>query len=601
MKRLLSACLLMAGTFFYWSGAVAENNEDRKADAIQSAMYYNADIRDAEECFMEVRSGQLVALSKDGKLISNPAMTCPDMFSWKLFVDVVKDRFWSNWADESQNWPAKPYPLCEEGENGNCCTPSSNNDKDGHCPYYPGDAQKDRLKALTNAVGSEAEKLAEEILRVGRIPFVDHMNTRQSLKKDGWKLFKSSSDNQSTTPSCDAVVVNGTTTNVIPLILQNFNPPGSESIGRVIRQTNAEVTVRNKTFHEYLYYNDLYNANGVADIYKRNADNLARNCEVNGKPGICSSAPYHLPNQSYSASNKTPTLATVDLPFDAIMIKSNWLHQDLANALKLNGSQTDYVSKHLATQISLEDLSIPYDKDENPDGQCNLKGTHYLVAFHVSSKDVPNWVWTTFEHKDLPGRCDYTGCNDAFGYQSQDELPTGVAKNYVAPNERNDHLNSPSMVFGIDQGYPEEQRTTALTNVFKGMNIGTGNSTSPHEPDPEDKAWLNYRLKGSQVEFVTSTGRPTFLGNSVTEGGFMDGSSCITCHARAGVYVSENDEIDFARLSVFMRSITDYGYARSANGIPNPSWYNVSENPPRLEVLQTDFIWGFLNAQPLDD
>jgi len=108
-------------------------------------------------------------------------------------------------------------------------------------------------------------------------------------------------------------------------------------------------------------------------------------------------------------------------------------------------------------------------------------------------------------------------------------------------------------------------------------------------------------LKGSQVEFVTATGRPTFLGNSVTEGGFMDGSSCITCHARAGVYVSENDEIDFARLSVFMRSITDYGYARSANGIPNPSWYNVSENPPRLEVLQTDFIWGFLNAQPLDD
>ncbi|WP_211827768.1 hypothetical protein [Kistimonas asteriae] len=601
MKRLLSACLLMAGTFFYWSGAVAESNDNRTADAIQSAMYYNADIRDAEECSMEVRNGQMVALSKDGKLISNPAMTCPDMFSWKLFVDVVKDRFWSNWADESQNWPAKPYPLCEKGESGDCCTPGSNNDKDGHCPYYPGDAHKDRLTALTNAVGSEAEKLAEEILRVGRIPFVDHMNTRQPLKKDGWKLFKSSGDSQNTTPSCDAVVVNGTSTNVVPQILQNFNPPGSESIGRVIRQTNAEVTVRNKTFHEYLYYNDLYNANGVADIYKRNADNLAQDCEIDGNQQVCSNAPYHQPNHSYSAKNKTPSLATVDLPFDAIMIKSNWLHKDLANALNLKGSDKDYVSKHLATQISLDALSIPYDKKANPGGQCNLKGSHYLVAFHVSSKDVPNWVWTTFEHKDLPGRCDYTGCNDAFGYQSQDDLPTGVAKNYVAPNERSDHLNSPSMVFGIDQGYPEEQRTTALTNVFNGMNIGTGDSTSPSEPDPEDKAWLNYRLKGSQVEFVTSTGRPTFLGNSVTEGGFMDGSSCITCHARAGVYVSENDEIDFARLSVFMRSITDYGYARSANGIPNPSWYNVSENPPRLEVLQTDFIWGFLNAQPLDD
>ncbi len=207
MKRLLAACLLMAGTFFYWSGAVAESNETRTADAIQSAMYYNADIRDAEECAMEVRNGQLVALSKDGKLISNPAMTCPDMFSWKLFVDVVKDRFWSNWADESQNWPAKPYPLCEEGESGNCCTPGSNDDKNGHCPYYPGDAHKDRLTLLTNTIGTEAEKLAEELLRVGRIPFVDHMDTRQSLKKDGWKLFKSSSDDSQPSPSCDAVVV----------------------------------------------------------------------------------------------------------------------------------------------------------------------------------------------------------------------------------------------------------------------------------------------------------------------------------------------------------------------------------------------------------
>jgi hypothetical protein len=34
---------------------------------------------------------------------------------------------------------------------------------------------------------------------------------------------------------------------------------------------------------------------------------------------------------------------------------------------------------------------------------------------HISSKDIPNWIWATFEHVGNPGRCDYTGCNDSYG------------------------------------------------------------------------------------------------------------------------------------------------------------------------------------------
>jgi hypothetical protein len=232
---------------------------------------------------------------------------------------------------------------------------------------------------------------------------------------------------------------------------------------------------------------------------------------------------------------------------------------------------------------------------------CNLEGMHYLVAFHISSKDIPNWVWTTFEHINLPGRCDISGCNDAYGFASADpNRPADTASNYVIPKQRSDQLNSPSIVFNPDDGYPVEQIRPEWDALLTKLDIGTGSSTSQVEPDKEDAAWRNFRLKGSQVEFVNAVGQPTILGNSVTEAGFMDGSSCIGCHARAGVAPNADGSANFLALSVFERDLTDYGYARSHHGIPEQFWfYNDNNSKPRMLVMQTDFIWGFLNAMPV--
>jgi len=133
--------------------------------------------------------------------------------------------------------------------------------------------------------------------------------------------------------------------------------------------------------------------------------------------------------------------------------------------------------------------------------------------------------------------------------------------------------------------------------LFKSTGIGQGNSTSEAEPDLEDKAWLSYRLKGSQVEFTDLKGRRTLLGNSITEAGFIDGSSCVSCHSRAGIHVRGDGKPNFFKLSVFINSFSDCGYAKSADGIPNKNWFHNSDMPPALEVLQTDFVWGFLFAQ----
>lgn len=46
--------------------------------------------------------------------------------------------------------------------------------------------------------------------------------------------------------------------------------------------------------------------------------------------------------------------------------------------------------------------------------------------------------------------------------------------------------------------------------------------------------WANYRLRGTQVDFINSIGRPVILSNSQIERGFLR-SSCIRCHADATV------------------------------------------------------------------
>jgi hypothetical protein len=105
-------------------------------------------------------------------------------------------------------------------------------------------------------------------------------------------------------------------------------------------------------------------------------------------------------------------------------------------------------------------------------------------------------------------------------------------------------------------------------------------------------------MKGSQVEYVDKIGRPTLLGNSITEGGFMITSSCITCHSKASTGASGK-----AVLSVFQNEYDLTGYLQSTRGVPNPAWYHQSTSPsnkPGIHALQTDFIWGFLNAQPLE-
>lgn len=552
--RLALAVVLAAFALVLASTAPAQT---KKPNGIDYSMYYVADVRDNEHCKMTV--------DKNGKWsvderISNPAMTCPDMTSWRLFATAVRDRFWSDWADEDQNWPQQPWPLCTATTGPNCCDPHSSKNDPQHCPIFPGD---------TREHGAMLLKSGAPVLRIGRPAITQHLQeiaTPIDLDKTTaeFNAIRALSAQAPEMPQCSDTVVD------------KLVPKSYESIGRVIRQTNSEITIRNRAFHNYLFENNLYNSNGVAAVFAANDENQRKN------------APYALDSRSAS-QGQAAKLGKIDFPPDAIMIKSNWLYEGIAKKLGIaNTREKPFITQKMSTVVQYNEGATSVS--------CKLTGVHYLMAFHVSSKDVPNWVWTTFEHVAMPGRCDFIGCNDAYGYKSTDPLPSGVARNYIAPHVKSDGLvMSPSTVFDHDKLYPMEAINPGLDQVFKNLGIGTAMSTNSEQASISDLGWRSYRLKGSQVEFTNSMGRKTVLGNSITEAGFMNNSSCMTCHARAGIHV-ERDKANFFRLSVFNKDQSDYGYALSYHGIPNPAWFHNDNNGGTLDVMQVDFVWGFLNA-----
>ena len=332
----------------------------------------------------------------------------------------------------------------------------------------------------------------------------------------------------------------------------------------------AELVFRNKPMWDFTFRNNLYNQEGVIQVFNNNSNNI--NQPSNGGP------PYRI-------DNVARVISEIDYPVQSIMIKSNWLSEEDAGRLKITDDPP-----HVKM-----DIKGPYT-DNN--GTIWKNGRYWLVALHISSKDIPNWVWATFEHVGNPGRCDFTGCNDSYGYPSADaKIAAGQSRNYTTPHVKCDDLPLPSFVFDNGKSYGSAQASAGLSAVFHDLGIGA-NDNATGMPSYSDKAWLNYRLKGSQVQFSDSMGRATHLANSVTEGGFVSSSSCMTCHARAGTAAGGTLP---PALGVFINELEESGYQRSASGQPVSDWYHRSGQPPTLNVLQTDFIWGFLSANCITD
>lgn len=352
----------------------------------------------------------------------------------------------------------------------------------------------------------------------------------------------------------------------------------------VIGALQDELIYRNRPMTDYVFDNELYFTEGLTRVFAASVQARA------------SYAPrWPTPPDPAAAHPAPPPLVAINFPIQAMMVKVNWLAADLAAQLGIDPDDAAHPF------ISMDLIPRATATDPKP-----AKRRYLLLSLHISSKDVPNWTWATFEHVANQGRCDFIGCNDSFGYQAQ-ALPVAgslapPARNYVPPQHRHGVNGADVDAFALAQRYDDAgQMSQGLQALFAVSAIAGGGANTSGRPGQQDAAWRSYRLKGTQVDFVTATGIPTIVGNSVTEAGFVNSASCMTCHARAAV---TSDGVP--AFAIFTTRLSDAGLAESVSGAPNPAWFSVDaffghagqRESPRLLAVQTDFVWGFRFACP---
>ncbi|MGB0065292.1 MAG: hypothetical protein WBP85_12665 [Terracidiphilus sp.] len=162
-----------------------------------------------------------------------------------------------------------------------------------------------------------------------------------------------------------------------------------------------------------------------------------------------------------------------------------------------------------------------------------IGGVNYcLVAMHINSKLVPDWLWATFETlsaQENPARCYSIGCTDLFGF-----APAVVPSGYNSLKVRS------------------AQKMTAQLTALE--------TTAGLESD-----LAQYTLDGAQSKFLRPNGTPALLGNSVTEGELagvpLNAASCITCHSTSNVNTSGQQNLGPLAMNMVGKAPAIPGYA----------------------------------------
>jgi hypothetical protein len=237
---------------------------------------------------------------------------------------------------------------------------------------------------------------------------------------------------------------------------------------------------------------------------------------------------------------------TVDFPIGTVNVKGTW-RQFTPEELK-PGFQSRY-----------------YTVEEG-------KKVWGLTGFHMTTKDLKNWFWATFEQVDNPSP-------------------------EIGDRDRYTKLR-----------YPVDAKVSPADHRLRDVPAALKNTVFQY-----------YVLRGTQTDFVDSMGSPTVLGNTQLEGGMQTSASCISCHARStigdrlsvppGTYIYPDGRIandGSNRLTVnpgqviWRQDPQDPKSAISvlvmgAMGVPRPEWFIDSTG--RSRYTQLDFLWGFIHAQ----
>jgi hypothetical protein len=210
---------------------------------------------------------------------------------------------------------------------------------------------------------------------------------------------------------------------------------------------------------------------------------------------------------------------------------------------------------HASKEIKAHWIVLRDAKDFSRYYTATIDGKTYgLVAFHITTKDLPRWFWATFEHVDNEKRWSTA-------------MPLAFAGWGVEPV---DSFACPEKPAGCNRAPP---------------GIGL-----------EGTAFQNYRLKFAQTDWVTLTGVPVRAVNSKIEGGFIQTkSSCISCHSLALVGAKSPSSIPF---EITTDEVDADGRVANFVGVVKPSdRIPATGTDPNDQFMQLDFVWALRNAK----
>lgn len=198
--------------------------------------------------------------------------------------------------------------------------------------------------------------------------------------------------------------------------------------------------------------------------------------------------------------------------------------------------------------ITEEDKSRYHWMERVEDGKTVIYG---LSAFHIISKDLPTWFWSTFEHVDNESRWPSV-------------YPTNF-RGWVVPSF--DHAACP-------------EDNLSCNAIPEGYGL-------------EGTKWANYRLRGTQSTFVDNRGNPTILANSHLEG-FLDQPtmSCATCHALS----VKGPEGASMPLPIVQDEVNGEGFPLGFVGALDPNMF-LDEYGDPISYLGLDYVFALRNAK----
>ncbi|MGH9562624.1 MAG: hypothetical protein ACRD3S_14320 [Terracidiphilus sp.] len=222
-------------------------------------------------------------------------------------------------------------------------------------------------------------------------------------------------------------------------------------------------------------------------------------------------APNQCNTQKTSAVNPYTGASRTRILCEEVRMNPAAAQYVIANKLNTLQGQGTFIQNGGKIDFPTSAIELKADWEQNCTDNTlhseTIQGVNYcLVAMHINSKVVPDWLWATFETlsaQENPARCYSIGCTDLFGF-----APAVVPSGYNSLKVRS-----------------AQKMTAQLTTLETSAGL--------------ESDLAQYTLDGAQTSFLRPNGSPTLLGNSVTEaelaGVPLNAASCITCHSTSNV------------------------------------------------------------------